>query len=83
MSIIKKNHNEIKLASAETQTKQFNLYFIRKDKGPLPTRLVNRLTKKSREVRNSKTRFFFKHLSSVINVIRYQMKSLKCPLISP
>ena len=32
---IKRNHNKIKLASDKTRTKQFNLYFKRKDIGPV------------------------------------------------
>ena len=33
MSILKKNHNKIKLASDKNQTTEFNLYFNRKDMG--------------------------------------------------
>ena len=35
MSNLKKNYNKIKLASDKTQTQHLNIYFSRKDMGPV------------------------------------------------
>ena len=57
MSIMKKNHNKIKLTS--DKTKQLNLYFIRTDMGPVFNATAQQVDKKSKDERNSKIDFYF------------------------
>ena len=48
MPIMKKNHNKIKLTSDKTQTKQLNLYFIRRDMGPVFNATAQQVDKKAK-----------------------------------
>ena len=47
MSIIKENHNKIKVASDRNQRKQFDLYFNRKVMGPVPKAIGQQVDKKA------------------------------------
>ena len=59
MSTFLKNHNKINLASDETLTKQNNLYFNRKDMGPVLNATGQQVDKQSKKVRSSEIRFYF------------------------
>ena len=79
----KKNNNEIKLASDKTYTKQFNLCFIRKDSGLFFNATGLQADKKEPRGAKFNTTFLFLTTISftVINIISYKLKTLKCSII--
>ena len=81
MSIIKKIITKSNSLQLKTKTKQFNPYFIRKSMSPR----CDWLTGWKKEQIGAKFRNTFPFLKTfnftVINVIRYQLKSLKCSFI--
>ena len=86
MSIIKKIITKSNSHQMATKTKQFNLYFFGKV-WDLPqmqlVQLVSRSTKRAKRCEVQSTFPFLKTINfTVINVIRYQLKSPKCSYIS-
>ena len=76
--VTKSNSHRIK-----TKTKQFNLFSLDKIRDLTTMRLVYKSTKKQINAKFKKTFPFLKIFNfTVINVIRYQLKSLKCSFIS-